>query len=79
MSDRWQDEVDAVPQSVIKPTAYAVSTSLVPATGATAATADAPQIENPLAQQLLQGLYGPGDRIHVGVDADGHLSFGKAV
>jgi ATP-dependent Clp protease ATP-binding subunit ClpB len=37
------------------------------------------QIENPLAQQLLQGLYGPGDRIHVGVDADGHLSFGKAV
>jgi ATP-dependent Clp protease ATP-binding subunit ClpB len=36
------------------------------------------QIENPLAQQLLQGRYAPGDRIHVGVGEDGRLSFGKA-
>jgi ATP-dependent Clp protease ATP-binding subunit ClpB len=36
------------------------------------------QIENPLAQQLLQGRYSPGDRIHVGVGEDGRLSFGKA-
>jgi ATP-dependent Clp protease ATP-binding subunit ClpB len=37
------------------------------------------QIENPLAQQLLQGLYGPGDRIRVGVDHAGRLSFAKQV
>ena len=37
------------------------------------------QIENPLAQQLLQGLYGPGDRIRVGVDEGGRLSFAKQV
>jgi len=37
------------------------------------------QIENPLAQQLLQGLYGPGDRIRVGVDDAGRLSFAKQV
>ena len=37
------------------------------------------QIENPLAQQLLQGLYGPGDRIRVGVDEAGRLSFAKQV
>jgi ATP-dependent Clp protease ATP-binding subunit ClpB len=35
------------------------------------------QIENPLAQRLLQGTYGPGDRIQVGVDEDGRLSFAK--
>jgi ATP-dependent Clp protease ATP-binding subunit ClpB len=35
------------------------------------------QIENPLAQQLLQGVYGPGDRIRVGVDESGRLSFAK--
>jgi ATP-dependent Clp protease ATP-binding subunit ClpB len=35
------------------------------------------QIENPLAQQLLQGRYLPGDRIHVGVGEDGRLAFGK--
>jgi ATP-dependent Clp protease ATP-binding subunit ClpB len=37
------------------------------------------QIENPLAQQLLQGLYGPGDQIRVGVDEAGRLSFAKQV
>jgi len=37
------------------------------------------QIENPLAQQLLQGRYAPGDRIRVGVDEEGRLSFGKTV
>ena len=37
------------------------------------------QIENPLAQRLLQGAYGPGDRIRVGVDEDGRLSFVKQV
>ena len=37
------------------------------------------QIEKPLAQQLLQGLYAPGDRIRVGVDEEGRLSFGKSV
>ena len=36
------------------------------------------QIENPLAQQLLQGRYAPGERIRVGVDAAGRLSFDKA-
>ena len=35
------------------------------------------QIENPLAQQLLQGRYAPGDRIRVSVGDDGRLSFGK--
>jgi len=35
------------------------------------------QIENPLAQQLLQGRYAPGDRIHVSVGEDGRLAFGK--
>ena len=35
------------------------------------------QIENPLAQQLLQGVYSPGDRIRVGVDESGRLSFAK--
>jgi len=37
------------------------------------------QIENPLAQQLLQGRYAPGDRIRVGVDEEGRLSFSKSV
>ncbi len=37
------------------------------------------QIENLLAQQLLQGRYAPGDRIRVGVDEEGRLSFGKSV
>ncbi|MBU3671714.1 MAG: ATP-dependent chaperone ClpB [Sinobacteraceae bacterium] len=37
------------------------------------------QIENPLAQQLLQGLYAPGDSIRVGIDEQGRLSFSKAV
>ena len=37
------------------------------------------QIETPLAQQLLQGRYAPGDRIRVGVDEEGRLSFGKSV
>jgi ATP-dependent Clp protease ATP-binding subunit ClpB len=37
------------------------------------------QIENPLAQRLLQGAYGPGDRIRVGVDEGGRLSFAKQV
>jgi len=37
------------------------------------------QIENPLAQQLLQGRYAPGDRIRVAVDEEGRLSFGKSV
>ena len=37
------------------------------------------QIENPLAQRLLQGAYGPGDRIRVGVDESGRLSFAKQV
>ena len=35
------------------------------------------QIENPLAQKILQGQFIPGDRIHVGV-RDGHLVFTKA-
>jgi len=35
------------------------------------------QIENPLAQKLLQGAMGPGDRIRVGVE-DGKLVFTKA-
>ena len=37
------------------------------------------QIENPLAQLLLQGSFGPGDRIRVGVGEDGRLTFQKAV
>ncbi|MFZ9708653.1 MAG: ATP-dependent chaperone ClpB [Steroidobacteraceae bacterium] len=37
------------------------------------------QIENPLAQQLLEGRYLPGDRIRVSVGEDGRLAFGKAV
>jgi hypothetical protein len=32
-----------------------------------------------LAQRLLQGAYGPGDRIRVGVDEGGRLSFAKQV
>jgi len=35
------------------------------------------QIENPLAQQLLQGRYASGDRIYVNVGEDGRLAFGK--
>ena len=35
------------------------------------------QIENPLAQRILQGTFGPGDRIQVGAN-DGHLVFVKA-
>ncbi len=34
------------------------------------------QVENPLAQQLLAGKFGPGDRIQVTV-RDGHLAFAK--
>jgi ATP-dependent Clp protease ATP-binding subunit ClpB len=36
------------------------------------------QLENPLAQRILRGDFGPGDTIHVGV-SDGALSFGKGV
>ncbi|MDB6010171.1 MAG: ATP-dependent chaperone ClpB [Gammaproteobacteria bacterium] len=35
------------------------------------------QIENPLAQKILQGGFSPGDRIRVGV-REGHLTFTKA-
>ena len=35
------------------------------------------QIENPLAQKILQGGFAPGDRIRVGV-REGHLTFTKA-
>ena len=35
------------------------------------------QIENPLAQKILQGEFVPGDRIKAGVH-EGHLTFGKA-
>ena len=35
------------------------------------------QIENPLAQRILQGSFGPGDRIQVSV-REGHLVFEKA-
>jgi ATP-dependent Clp protease ATP-binding subunit ClpB len=35
------------------------------------------QIENPLAQKILQGEFGPGDRIQVGT-RDGHIVFSKA-
>jgi ATP-dependent Clp protease ATP-binding subunit ClpB len=34
------------------------------------------QIENPLAQRILQGEFLPGDRIHIGT-RDGQLTFGK--
>ena len=34
------------------------------------------QIENPLAQRILEGEFQPGDRIRIGA-RDGHLSFGK--
>jgi ATP-dependent Clp protease ATP-binding subunit ClpB len=36
------------------------------------------QLENPLAQRILRGDFGPSDTIHVGV-SDGALSFGKGV
>ena len=36
------------------------------------------QIENPLAQKILQGEFLPGDRIKVGVH-EGHLAFAKAL
>jgi ATP-dependent Clp protease ATP-binding subunit ClpB len=36
------------------------------------------QIENPLAQMLLQGGFGPGDRIRVSVGEEGRLAFLKA-
>ncbi len=35
------------------------------------------QLENPLAQQLLQGRFGPGDRIQGVVDGDGRIHFEK--
>ncbi|HPF26156.1 MAG TPA: hypothetical protein PK159_06150, partial [Steroidobacteraceae bacterium] len=35
------------------------------------------QIENPLAQKMLAGDFGPGDRIRVSVK-DGQLSFSRA-
>ncbi len=34
------------------------------------------QIENPLAQRILEGEFQPGDRIRIGA-RDGHLNFGK--
>jgi ATP-dependent Clp protease ATP-binding subunit ClpB len=34
-------------------------------------------IENPLAQQVLQGDYGPGDRIAIDMPVEGELSFRK--
>ena len=34
------------------------------------------QLENPLAQQILDGSFGPGDTIHVSVGAEG-LEFAK--
>jgi ATP-dependent Clp protease ATP-binding subunit ClpB len=34
------------------------------------------QIENPLAERILRGEFGPGSRIRIAV-SDGHLSFGK--
>jgi ATP-dependent Clp protease ATP-binding subunit ClpB len=34
------------------------------------------QIENPLAQRILEGEFQPGDRIRIGA-RDGHLSFAK--
>jgi ATP-dependent Clp protease ATP-binding subunit ClpB len=35
------------------------------------------QIENPLAQKILQGEFVPGDRIRIGV-RDGQLTFARA-
>jgi ATP-dependent Clp protease ATP-binding subunit ClpB len=35
------------------------------------------QIENPLAQKILQGEFAPGDRIKAGTH-EGHLTFSKA-
>ncbi len=35
-------------------------------------------IENPLAQQVIQGSYNPGDRIVIAVGGDGEFSFEKA-
>jgi ATP-dependent Clp protease ATP-binding subunit ClpB len=35
------------------------------------------QVENPLAEQLLQGRFGPGDRIHGRVGDEGRLAFEK--
>ncbi len=35
------------------------------------------QVENPLAQQLLQGRFGPGDRIQGVVDGEGRIGFAK--
>jgi ATP-dependent Clp protease ATP-binding subunit ClpB len=35
------------------------------------------QIENPLAQKILQGEFGPGDRVQVGA-RDGQIVFSKA-
>ena len=35
------------------------------------------ELENPLAQALLAGQFGPGDIIHVDVDTDGNLVFEK--
>ena len=35
------------------------------------------QVENPLAQRILEGGFQPGDRVRIGV-RDGQLSFGKA-
>ena len=37
------------------------------------------QIENPLAQRLLQGQFASGDRIAVKVNAEGRLEFSKSV
>jgi len=34
-------------------------------------------IENPLAQQVIKGVYGPGDTITVAVDDNGEFVFGK--
>jgi ATP-dependent Clp protease ATP-binding subunit ClpB len=36
------------------------------------------QLENPLAQEILAGKFGPGDRIEVGLK-DGHLSFEQVI
>jgi len=36
------------------------------------------KIENPLAQQVLQGDYIPGDSIAIDIDSSGELTFAKA-
>ncbi len=36
------------------------------------------QLENPLAQEILAGKFGPGDRIEVGL-RDGHLTFAQVI